>query len=236
MAMSRAEPQPTAPARPSVVPPLQPGDRLTRAEFERRFDATPGLKKAELIEGRVYMPPPVSHVDHSDPHQTLNGWLWSYRVATPHIGGGTDGSLRLDLDNMPQPDGYLFIEPDRGGQVKIVNGYVYGAPELVGEVAASTASYDLHEKLHVYRRNGVREYLVLRTLERKVDYFVLRDGNYEPLAANDEGIIRSEALPGLWLDPEAFMTGQFARLVEVMRRGLGSPEHAAFVERLARRP
>src|SRR5438552_15251075 len=90
--------------RPSVIPPLQNGDRLTRAEFERRYDATPGLKKAELIEGRVYMPPPVSHVDHSAPHADLITWLGLFRAATPGVIGGDNGSLRIDLDNMPQPD------------------------------------------------------------------------------------------------------------------------------------
>src|SRR4051812_13988373 len=145
------------------VPPLQNGDRLTRAEFERRYDATPGLKKAELIEGVVYMPPPVSHTDHSAPHFDLITWLGQYRVATPGFSGGDNGSLRLDLDNMPQPDAYLLILPSHGGQARIdEDGYVVGAPELVAEVAASSASYDLDVKLNAYRRNGVREYIVWR--------------------------------------------------------------------------
>src|SRR5213080_3480903 len=86
---------------PSVIPRLQPGDHLSRAEFERRYDATPNLKKAELIEGVVYMPPPVSHDNHSEPHFDLITWLGTYRVATPGVRGGDNGSIRLDLDNMP---------------------------------------------------------------------------------------------------------------------------------------
>src|SRR3954468_2271479 len=92
------------PHRPPSNVPLQAGDRLTRAEFERRYDATPNLKKAELIEGVVIMPPPVSQEDHSSPHFDLIGWLSAYRNATPGVQGGDNGSLRLDLDNMPQPD------------------------------------------------------------------------------------------------------------------------------------
>jgi Uma2 family endonuclease len=146
--------------RPSVVPALQPGDHLTRAEFERRFDATPGLKKAELIEGIVYMPPPVSD-EHSSPHSDLVTFMGIYRIATPGVLGGDNGSLRLDLDNMPQPDAFLRIDPACGGQTRLSeDGYVEGAPELVGEIAVSSASYDLHTKLNVYRRNGVKEYLV----------------------------------------------------------------------------
>src|SRR5688572_23516393 len=133
--MTRVAPAPVKP-RPHRTPPLQNGDRLTRAEFERRYDATPNLKKAELIEGVGYMPPPVSHSAHSNPHFNVIGWLGQYAAATPGIVGGDNGSLRLDLDNMPQPDAYLMILPARGGQARIdADGYVEGAPELIAEVA-----------------------------------------------------------------------------------------------------
>ena len=140
------------------IPPLQNGDWLTREEFERRYDATPGLTKAELIDGVVYMPPPVSHDDHSEPHFDLIGWLAQYRALTPGVRGGDNGSLRLALGSMPQPDGYLLILPSHGGQARIdEDGYVEGAPELVAEVSASRASFDLNDKLNTYRRGRVRE-------------------------------------------------------------------------------
>src|SRR5436309_8264079 len=155
----RTFPPPGGPASP----PLENGDRLTRAEFERRYDAMPELKKAELIEGVVYMGSPVSHGGHRNPHFRHIGWLDRYATATPGVDGGDNSSLRLDLDNMPQPDAFLYILPERGGQARIADdGYLAGAPELIAEVASSSVSYDLHQKLHAYRRNGVREYLVWR--------------------------------------------------------------------------
>ena len=98
--------------------------------------------------------------------------------------GGDNATLRLDLDNEPQPDGYLRLLPECGGQARLVDGYVTGAPELIVEIAASSASYDLHEKLNAYRRNGVREYVVWRVWDQAVDWFVLRGGRFEPLAAS----------------------------------------------------
>src|SRR5205814_2060530 len=83
----------------------------------------------------------------------------------------------------------------------------------------------------VYRRNGVGEYLVWRVLDRAIDWFVLRGGQLVPLAP-DGGLLRSEVFPGLWLDPEALVRGDIAAVLAVVRRGLGSPEHAAFVRRL----
>src|SRR5439155_7466421 len=139
----------------------------------------------------------------------------------------------LDLDSMPQPDAYLLIERRCGGQAIIdADDYVTGAPELIFEIAASSASYDLHEKLRVYRRNGVREYIVWRTFDRAVDYFILRDGRYDALAPAAKGILQSQVFPGLWLDPASLIAGDLQKVAAVLQRGLASAKHTAFVNRL----
>src|SRR6202035_4701033 len=97
-----------------TTPPLQNGDHLTRDEFERRYDAMPGLKKAELIEGVVYMPSPVRAIEHGSPHTAIVTWLGVYWAQTPGTRACTDASVRLDLDNEPQPDGLLMIEHAQG--------------------------------------------------------------------------------------------------------------------------
>jgi Uma2 family endonuclease len=214
------------------IPPLRNGDRLTAEEFERRFDAMPGLKKAELINGVVYMAPPVSLDDHACPHFDVIAWLGLYRIATPGVRGGDNATLRLPLANRPQPDGFLFIEPEHGGQARIENRYIVGGPELIGEVAATSANYDLHDKMEVYRRNNVREYIVWRVFDREIDWFVLRTGQYERLPLTPDGLYKSEVLPGLWLDPAALIAGDMQRVAQVAQQGIASPEHTAFVARL----
>jgi hypothetical protein len=215
------------------IPPLHSGDRLTRAEFERRYEAMPHLKKAELLEGVVYLPSPVTEGFHARPHFDVILWLGLYRLHTPGLVGGDNGTLRLDLDNEPQPDAYLRILESHGGQSRIsADNYVEGAPEHVAEVAYSSVSYDLNIKLHVYRRNGVREYVVWRTYDRAIDWFVLREGEFDRLAPGNDGIYRSEVLPGLWLDPQAMLAGDLGRVASVVQQGLATPEHAAFVARL----
>jgi Uma2 family endonuclease len=214
--------------------PLQQGDRLTRDEFESRYNATDGIKRAELIEGRVYLSPPVSFGAHGNPHFSIIGWLAAYAVATPGVLGGDNASLRLDLRNMPQPDGFLIIEPARGGQAQISDDdYVEGAPELIVEVAASSASYDLHEKFDAFLRNGVREYIIWRTKDEKVDYFMLRNGAFQPHAADERGCFRSAIFPGLWLDGGALMSSDLQTVHAFLRQGIATPEHAAFVAKLA---
>jgi Uma2 family endonuclease len=230
-------PTPSKPQRvkPSIIPPLQPGDRLTRAEFERRYDATPNLKKAELIDGVVIMPPPVSAGGHSSPHFRLITLLGVYEAATPGVEGGDNGSLRLDLDNMPQPDAFLRIIESCGGQSRIDDDdYVDGAPELIAEIAATSASYDLHDKMNVYRRNGVKEYIVWRTFDRAIDYFILRDGRYDALAPAARGILQSQVFPGLWLDRASLIAGDLQKVSAVLQKGLASAKHTAFVNRLKR--
>lgn len=215
------------------IPPLENGDRLSRMEFERRYDAMPHLKKAELIEGIVYMPSPVRHRLHGRPHGHVMGWLILYEAGTPGVQVGDNSTVRLDLDNEPQPDAILLIDPERGGQTRLSeDGYIEGAPELVVEVTASTASYDLHAKLNVYRRNGVREYVIWRVQDEAIDWFVLRDEQYEPLQPDSEGRLRSEVFAGLWLDPTALIRHDLATVLAVVREGVGSPEHTAFLDRL----
>jgi hypothetical protein len=211
---------------------LQNGDRLTADEFERRFDAMPDLKKAELINGVVYMVGPVAFEDHAGPHFDMTGWLGVYSTATPGIRGGVNATLRLPGDNRPQLDVCVILEPSHGGQVRIENGYIVGGPELVAEIAATSANYDLNDKMDVYLANNVREYVVWRVLDQEIDWFVLRNSQYERLALSPDGYFKSEVLPGLWLDPLALIRGDMARVAEVAQLGIASAEHAGFVARL----
>jgi hypothetical protein len=219
--------------RNGPLPLLTAGDRLSREEFERRYEAMPYVKKAELLEGVVYMPSPVRHRHHGRPHSHLNLWLGTYEANTPGVEAGDSSSVRLDLTNEPQPDGLLLIDPARGGQVRLsADGYIEGSPELLAEISASTASIDLGVKLAVYQRNGVREYIVWRVLDREIDWFVLREGRFERQVPDAQGILRSTAFPGLWLDPAALVRGDLAAVLAVLHQGLASPEHAAFVAQL----
>lgn len=236
MTRTVTSPRSPGPQRGERVPPLENGDHLTRDEFERRYEAMPDLMKAELIEGVVYMAPPALRWDfHGGPHADLMGWLWVYRAATPGVRVGDNASIRLDLKNMPQPDAAMIIEPAFGGQARIgADDYLEGAPELIGEVAASSVSIDMNEKLEAYRRNGVREYLVWRVRDHAIDWFELRDGRYVLLAPAADGITRSKIFPGLSLDAAAMIRGQMATVLQALQQGLATPEHAAFVAALVK--
>ena len=215
------------------VPPLEPGDRLTRAEFERRWEAMPEVKRAELIEGVVYMGAAVRYRRHGRPNRWITRLLVTYENHTPGVAGAENTSIRMDLDNMPQPDSLLLIEPPHSRTITISDDdYLEGAPELIVEIASSSASYDLGVKLQAYRRNGVPEYLVWRVLDRAFDWFVLHEGEYIRQPLDEAGVIRSTMFPGLWLDTRALLDGKFATAFETLERGLATPEHEAFVKQL----
>ncbi len=214
------------------IPPLENGDRLTRPEYERRYNAMPN-HRAQLIEGIVYMASPVSHRRHGSPHARVLVWLGRYADATPGVEEGAESSLRLDLDNMPEPDAFLYIAPELGGRIRIAeDDIIVGSPELVVEIASSSKSFDLHAKLQAYRRNGTPEYVVWRTRDRAIDWFLLRDGEYIKQDLGADGLYRSEIFPGLWLDPAALMKNDRQALIRVNQQGVNTPEHAAFVDRL----
>lgn len=219
-------------ASPLTMPPLENGDRLTRTEFERRYQAMPQQKKAELIEGIVYMASPLRIKSHSKPHAHIMTWLGTYEAATSGVEAADNSTILLDADNEPQPDALLRIE--RGGQSLITeDDYVAGAPELIVEIAASTASYDLHAKLNVYRRNQVQEYLVWRVYDHQFDWFRLNEGEYLQIEANLEGVIGSQIFPGLWLDPSALLAGDLAKVLAVLQAGISTIEHQAFVKKMS---
>jgi hypothetical protein len=214
-------------------PPFQAGDRLTRFEFERRYNAYPEVKKAELIEGVVYMPSPVRISQHGSPHFNLIGWLNLYLMVTPGLVGVDNATVRLDLENEVQPDALVYLEPELGGQAYVgEDGYLEGAPEFIAEIAASTVAYDLHDKWRVYARSGVQEYLAIQVYEEKIDWFVLREGRYETLLPNENGVLKCEVFPGLWLNGPAFWQRDMTALKLTVEEGLQSPEYHAFVEQL----
>jgi hypothetical protein len=128
------------PVKAHGIPPLRHGDRLSRDEFERRYNAMPDVKKAELIEGRVHMPSPVRWKNHGEPENQMSIWLGVYRVFTPGVFAANNSTVRLDQSNEPQPDVALRIGETSGGQTLLdPDGYLEGAPELVAEIAASSA-------------------------------------------------------------------------------------------------
>lgn len=207
-------------------PPLEPGDRLTRAEFERRYAAMPHLKKAELIEGVVYMPSPVRY-DHGKPHAMILGWLAVYAAATPSVEFADNATIRLDAENEFQPDALLRVRTGDGGQSRISpDGYVEGAPELIVEIALSSASYDLHDKLPVYRRAGVREYLVWQIQEQQFDWFYLEEGKYVLLPADEQGHIQSRVFPGLRLNAAALLSDDLAAVLQTAQDALRAGKDA----------
>ncbi|NBO32350.1 MAG: Uma2 family endonuclease [Cyanobacteria bacterium WB6_1B_304] len=216
------------------LPILEGGDRLSRAEFERRYQGMPEVKKAELIEGVVYVASPVRIKHHGEPHGNIVTWLGLYKVATPGVMLGDNTTVRLDGENEPQPDALLRIDEFCGGQSRISeDDYIEGAPELIVEIAASSASYDLHDKLRAYRRNGVREYLVWLTQERAFRWYGLVEGEYVLQQPDDQGILNSQGFPGLQLAVDALLAGDMQRVLAVLQEGMRSEAYRLFVQTLA---
>jgi Putative restriction endonuclease len=195
----------------------------------------PNLKKAELIEGIVYiMPGALRFTSHAQPHGWIIGWLGSYEAMTPGVALGVEPTVRLGLDNELQPDAVLLITPESGGQARVSeDDYIEGVQELIVEIAASSVAIDLHGQKQAYRRNGVKEYIVWQVLEQKLSWFSLEQGEYLKLVPDDDGVVRSRVFSGLWLAVPELLTGNMQSVLAALQTGLQSPEHAAFIQKLA---
>ena len=193
---------------------LENGDRLNRLEFERRYTASK-VKKAELIEGLVYLGSSVRFNTHAKPHAQIVAWLGTYQAISSDLKVGINPTVRLDDENEPQPDAVLFR---LGGNAQIdSDGYIVGFTELIVEIAASTVSYDLHAKKRSYERNGVKEYIVWRTLDQQIDWFVLENGQYKNLAPDTAGIIHSIEFEGLRLNVSAILNGDMSTVLKTLQ-------------------
>ncbi len=205
---------------PPDIPLLEEGQELDGDEFMRRWEAMPELRFAELIEGVVHMGSPLRYTHHAKPQLVVGGWISMYISNHPEVEGGMNPTLCLDLKNHPQPDGVLLFTAEHGGQAKLTaKDYFATAPELVIEVSASTKKRDLGKKKQIYLKHGVKEYIVWRIEDETVDWFVVRNAAFEPLALSPEGWFKSETFPGLWLDPEALLRFDLPRLFHVLAEG-----------------
>lgn len=215
------------------IPPLENGDRLTRDEFHRRYEAMPENIKAELINGVVYMSSPVRVKKHGKPHFQISGLLFLYQSATPGIEAADNSTLKLEYDGEPQPNAVLWISEDYGGSCFITDAdYLEGSPELVVEISSGTASCDLHDKKDAYERNGIKEYIVWRVLDNEIDWFALEKDSFIRLSPDADGIIESRVFAGLRLNLKALLANNLTRVLTDLQNGVNSPEHLEFVERL----
>lgn len=207
---------------------LLPGQAATRDDFLRRWEALPELKNAELIDGNVYLSSPVSN-RHGRYEVLLHVWMGAHEAAAPGCEAGSNGTWFL-LESAPQPDGDRRIFPRFGGQSRQEGDYCAGATELIAEMSGPSAARDYRPKLAPYQRAGVRECVTVAFEPPQVVWRELADDRYRPLTP-DDGLVRSK-VPGLWLDPQALLAQNTARVLESLSVGLASPGHAEFVERL----
>lgn len=210
---------------PPALPRLESGDHLDQPTFHARYEAMPSSFRAELVEGVVFVPSPLL-IDHGDAHNFIMGWLFVYRARTPGVRSLDNATTILSDENEPQPDGSLILDSKCGGQTRDQEGYLAGPPELIVEVASTSASYDLHSKFRVYESSGVKEYVVVVLHEKRVHWFVLDNGKFIEHPADERNIARSTIFPGLWLDVPALFAGDAAKLLATLDLGLATPEHA----------
>jgi hypothetical protein len=218
-----------------IIPWLENGDRLNREEFHRRYEAMPKNVKAELIKGVVYMASPVRVKNHGKPHSLMMSCLGLYFMSTKGVQLLDNTTFIVNEHHEPQPDCVLRIEEECGGKSWINDDdYLEGSPELTVEIAASTVSYDLHDKLEMYEQKGVQEYIVWRVLDKQIDWFGLENGKYQRLSVNNRGIIESKIFTGLRLNINAMLNDDLTQVLQDLQSGITSKSHQEFVKNLVK--
>jgi Uma2 family endonuclease len=223
------------PSTVATATELVTGERMDVEEFLRRWEELPDLKNAELIDGVVHVSSPVS-LEHGDLDTLILMWLAYYAHATPGCRAGNNSTWFM-LDSAPQPDAHLRILPAYGGQsrerTRDKKSYSTGAPELAVEICVTSTDVDFGPKRKLYESAGVREYITIETFRERLIWRVLEDGVYASQLSSEDGILRSQIFPGLWLDVAAFWANDGAKMLAALNSGIAAEEHQRFVERLA---
>ena len=196
--------------------PLENGECMHSREFLLRYEGMPQVKKAQLIEGVVYMGSPVS-IRHAKPDNLIQLWLGTYASRHSETEALTNITVILDVENTVQPDALLRRLPEHGGLTRVTkDGSLTGPPELVVEVASSSASIDLRDKRRAYCRNGVREYLVWCVADRRLEWFCLEEDEYRAQSPDAQGVLHSRVFPGLRLPVEALLAGDSSKVLAAL--------------------
>ena len=192
----------------------------------------PNVKFAELIGGVVYMPSPLSR-EHSVPDSRVDNWLGHYAAFTPGCEVGSNGTWLMREDS-PQPDVYLRLLPEYGGQSTTAGPYPQGARIRWRRFVCRVRPTTYMRSSIFIKRPACSEYLVFLVREQEIRWHRLINGVFHVVAADADGIMRSSVFPGLWLDAGAILAGDMAKVFTVLTKGLNTPEHADFVARLTR--
>jgi Uma2 family endonuclease len=197
---------------PEHIPELQNGDRLSHEEFMRRYEAMPETR-AQLVAGSVFIRGRVPFV-HGESHASITGWIGHYAAQHPNLILGSGCTVLLDDADVVEPDVLLMRPFAQSGRAQVgSDGYVHGPPELVVEVAASTASLDANAKAEAYHAAGVKEYLLWRTEEERIDWYERSDDRYLAMSPDANGLVESKLFPGLILNPAALLRGDLATVL-----------------------
>jgi Uma2 family endonuclease len=220
--MTAVEAKPSVTGKATHRPlPLENGECLHSREFLWRYGRMPQVKKAELIEGIVYMGSPVS-TNHAIPDGVIHGWLALYVARNPGVQFMPNATVILDAENTVQPDALLRRLPVHGGFTQVnEDGYLTGPPELIVEIAVSSASIDLRDKRRAYCRNGVCEYLVWIVAEQRVEWFILEADEYMPQQRDAQDLLHSRVFPGLRLPVADLLACDSAKVLAALAQPPG---------------
>src|ERR1700744_3006816 len=162
---------------------LEEGEPFQLIENDLIMSPSPSLIH-QLILGEFY-----DELKGFNKSQNLNGLV----VLSPI-------DIFFDDDNVFQPD-ILFIQASRLNEV-IKQERISGAPDLVIEILSpSNAYYDLRQKMGVYEKYGVKEYIIVDPLQQDADLYAIKDGVYHlHQKAQKTELLNSLLLPGLSFD------------------------------------
>ncbi|MDB5350444.1 MAG: hypothetical protein JWN86_1691 [Planctomycetota bacterium] len=160
----------------------------TSEDFER---FAPERQFCDYIEGRVYMPSPVSQ-RHQEQVGFFHHLLVGFRGVSG-LAGGLMGPavLRIDQEHKPEPDVFVLPGPDDSP----------GLPAIFAMevISPPSRSNDLGRKVGMYKAAGIPEIWTLDEYEHEL-IVERRLGDMYSREVFESGRVASSSMPGFWID------------------------------------
>jgi Uma2 family endonuclease len=186
---------------------------------------------AEWVDGEVAMTSPASKR-----HQEIGDFLLTVLrifVEQRDLGVILSAPFQMKLERSGREPDLIFVAKEHLGRLKET--HLDGPADLAVEIVSpESVGRDRGDKFYEYAQGGVPEYWLIDPQRAQAEFYHLREGQYELMQPDEEGVYRSSVLPGFWLRVAWLWQEPLPTVEDVLLEVGGEPYARQWIERLQR--
>ena len=154
-----------------------------------------------------------------------------YRLFTPGIYVCFHVPVILDDNTRIVPGLVAQVNHGRLKQCEATEDGFIGPPNFIFDVFDADELDEYESRKSSFEKHGVSEYVVLIAGENQTCHWNRHNGSkFESIAPDENGIIKSKALPGLWFSTNSAKDRDWWTLIDLVERGVTRVGHHELME------